>query len=164
MENVSASDIETLFFVKNDAEYQTAIQVIENSPNFLILSYTAAPPYLSDHLAHLPYVEQWQNHTLSNPETARFWLMNYEELDQFVTPILSSKKKWNNELFLNPYFKQGVISLVGEHYVELAKIFDQFFSGRQIKNLCFVQSEGYFSFILSAFANRLGINYLPLSV
>ena len=150
-----------LYLIRNETEYHAAVA---QKPDGLILSLSKSPPYLNDHLAYLPGVGRWHDYAIDNPETSRFYLLNYDELDKCVTSIFLSNRKWNNDLFLSDNFKQGVISLFGEYYAESAYILNQFFSIITPKAISLSLDNDYIGILFQAYASKLKIAYKPLAL
>lgn len=151
--------IQNLFLIRNEAEYQSAIKLAElhGLTEYEMLTIKDEPPYLINDCADLEKVSTWQKYGISDPGFSRYWLNEYKAIDEIISIEIAKDEKYNNEIIQSPYFKFGLVWLLGRQYYDIVNVLNKFFQKCRPEAIYFRPENNFVGNLIFSFAQAYKI-------
>jgi hypothetical protein len=138
--------------INDKQDYENCLKTIgeENIPSYNFFTVNNLPPYLVDIDPGIENLCKWKEHGVTDLNTSRFWMDNYNELNVIVSRFVKENSLNNN------YFKFGlVMSFPWEILLPLYE-FGEFIKKYNVEKVLINKEHGNLKNIFSEFILNSG--------
>lgn len=146
--------IKNLFLIRNELEYQAVIKLAQSNCllEYEILTIKDEHPYLVNDCASLEKVSTWQDWGVVDPGFSRYWLNEYQAIDDIISCEITDDEKYNNDVMQSRFFKFGLNWLLGRRYYDVINALDIFFRQYKPTAIYFGPEDSFICHLLLSFA------------
>ena len=153
--------MESLFFVRNCAEYEKARSIISSGEigKGCMLSISSTFPYIVNKFVGKDYVIPWNDLGIIDNAVNRHWIANYPQIEGHIKDTIVDMYGKDDELLLSHHFLLGAVSKLGKHYFQYIDMVYQLISNCEPRRIYIKPSKDFISELIVSICVLKNISY-----